>query len=274
MIGRTGSLRLAATLLAAVGGIGFAHAQQPAVLMQDGGAPRALPFSVGERLEYEVRFGPIRVGSGSMAVERVDTIRNREAWYTQFRIKGGTFLYKVDDLTESWIDTRSLTSLRLKQLYHEGGRKRDVVFDMFPERATYSEKGEPELKSVSLPLDEGSFLYFVRTIPLEVGKTYDFDRYFKPDRNPVRLKVLRKEQVRVPAGTFNAIVVQPIIKTTGIFSENGEAQVWLADDPSRMMLQMKSNLSFGSINLYLKSFRLGQPATARTSGGAPGSASR
>ena len=31
--------------------------------------------------------------------------------------------------------------------------------------------------------------------------------------------MLRKERVRVPAGTFNAIVLQPIIKTSGIFSE-------------------------------------------------------
>jgi hypothetical protein len=71
----------------------------------------------------------------------------------------------------------------------------------------------------------------------------------------VTIRVLRKERIRVPAGTFDAIVVQPVIKTKGIFSENGHAEVWLADDPSHIMLQMKSGLSFGSINLYLKSYR-------------------
>jgi hypothetical protein len=88
-----------------------------------------------------------------------------------------------------------------------------------------------------------------------VGETYSFDRYFRPDRNPVTIKVLRKERIEVPAGTFDAIVVQPVIKTKGIFSENGHAEVWLADDPTHIMLQMKSGLSFGSINLYLKSYR-------------------
>lgn len=234
-------------------------AQAPAPAIAE--APRNLPFGVGERLEYEVRFGPIRVGSGSLAVEAIDTLRNREVWYTTFRIRGGTFLYKVDDLAESWFDTRSFSSLRHKQDYNEGGRKRNVTFDMFPERSTYSVNGEEEeFPSVSAPLDETSFLYFVRTIPLEIGMTYDFNRYFRPDRNPVRLKVLRRERIRVPAGTFNAVVVQPIIKTPGIFSQNGNAQVWLSDDENRMMLQMKSNLSFGSINLYLKSFRLGRPS--------------
>ena len=49
--------------------------------------------------------------------------------------------------------------------------------------------------------------------------------------------------------------MQPVIKTRGIFSENGHAEVWLSDDANRIMLQMKSGLSFGSINLYLTSFR-------------------
>jgi hypothetical protein len=112
-------------------------------------------------------------------------------------------------------------------------------------------------------MDEGAFLYFIRTIPLEVGKTYDFHRYFIPDRNPVRIRVLRKERVTVPAGTFNAIVIQPVIKTRGIFSEKGQAEVWLSDDPTRILLQVKSKLSFGSLNLYLKSYT--PPTGQRTS---------
>jgi hypothetical protein len=68
--------------------------------------------------------------------------------------------------------------------------------------------------------------------------------------------VLRREQVTVPAGTFNAIVVQPQFKTPGIFSQNGHAEVWLADDSTHMMLQLKSGLTFGSLNLYLHRYSL------------------
>ena len=106
-----------------------------------------------------------------------------------------------------------------------------------------------------LPLDDGSFLYFIRTIPLEIGKEYVFDRYFRPDRNPVRIQVLRREKITVPAGTFDAVVVRPIINARGVFSQNGRAEVWLSDDDKRLMLQMKSHLKFGSLNLYLKSYR-------------------
>src|SRR5207245_2595149 len=109
--------------------------------------------------------------------------------------------------------------------------------------------------SVTHPLDDGSFIYFLRTVPLRVGLDTSFNDYFKADRNPVRIRVLRIDTLNVPAGRFTAFVVQPVINAKGIFSEGGEAQVWLSNDDRRIMLQMKSKLKFGSLNLYLKSYR-------------------
>lgn len=222
-----------------------------------------IPFGVGEKMVYDVKFGPVKVGTGSMEVMGIDTLRGTEVFHTTFRVKGGTFFYRVNDLLESWFDTKTMSSLRFRQDMEEGGRNREKTFDIYPERKVYVEKGRDEKESVNLPLDDANFLYFIRTVPLVVGETYEFNRYFRPDRNPVTIKVLRKERISVPAGRFNAIVVQPIIKAKGIFSENGHAEVWLADDSSRIMLQMKSRLSFGSLNLYLKSYRP-TPATTDT----------
>lgn len=216
-----------------------------------------VPFGPGERMEYDVKFGAIRVGNAHMEVVALDNLRGRPAWHTAFWVQGGNFLYRVNDVYESWMDAETLSSLRFVQELEEGGKDTERRFEIYPERAIFiqtSKTPTKEEKSVSNPLDDGSFLYFIRTIPLEVGQTYSFDRYFRPDRNPVRIRVLRKESVKVPAGTFNAIVIQPMIKTKGIFSENGHAEIWLSDDDRRIMLQLKSKLSFGSLNLYLKSF--------------------
>lgn len=222
-----------------------------------------VPFDVGERLEYEVKFGFVSVGTGSMEVVGYENVRDRPTWHTVFRVKGGTFFYKVDDRFESWIETTTLSSLRHKQDINEGHRDRERTFEIYPRRPSYIEDNKPEKPSVPNPLDDGSFLYFIRTVPLEVGKTYEFNRYFRPDRNPVKITVLRRERIKVPAGTFDAIVIQPSIKSKGIFSENGRAEVWLSEDENRIMLQMKSKLSFGSLNLYLKSYRPA-PTTATT----------
>ena len=238
-----------------------------------GRAPAPVPFQAGENLTYDVRFGAIKVGTGRMRVVGIENIRNRPAWHVLFTLSGGTFFYQVDDVYESWMDVLTLNSLRYVQNQDQGQRERKRTFEIFPESAVYNEvfKKNREMPSVANPLDDGSFLFYIRTVPLEVGRTYEFNRYFKPDRNPVVIRVLRKERVRVPAGTFDAIVLQPIIKTSGIFSEGGQAEIWLTDDDKRMMIQMRSRLSFGSLNLYLRSYRWAADSTASGDPGDTGS---
>jgi hypothetical protein len=211
-----------------------------------------VPWSVGERLVYDVRFGFIKAGSGEMVMRGVESVRGRPAWHGRFTVHGGYLALRVDDVLETWMDAVTLSSLRFEQDFKEIGRERQKTFEIFPDKKTYVQSGKPEKPSVAEPLDDGSFLYFIRTVPLEPGQTYEFHRYFIPDRNPVKIRVLRRESVNVPAGTFNCVVLQPVIKTKGIFSENGQAEIWLTDDERRIMVQMKSKLAFGSLNLFLR----------------------
>lgn len=220
----------------------------------------AVPFAVGEEAQYDVKFGAIKVGTASTRVEGIEKVRGISAWHTVFRLKGGTFFYHVDDVFESWIDRSTFSSLRFYQTQQEGSSERQKRYEIYPDRATYTEmdkKPPRDHAGVKDPLDDGSFLFFVRTLPLEVGHTYESSRYFRPERNPIRVRVLRKETVEVPAGKFDCVVLQPVIKTQGIFSENGNAEVWLSDDSRHVLVQLKSKLSFGSINLYLKSYKAG-----------------
>jgi len=221
----------------------------------------SVPFSVGEQLQYDVRFGKLHVGSGTMEVLPMDTVRGHTTWHTMFRISGGIPFYHVNDHYESWQDVISLSSLRYWQDIDEGNYEPKRHYEIFPSREEYVEGTKPPQPSVPHPLDDGSFVYFLRTIPLRVGMDTTFNDYFRKDRNPVRIRVLRREVVTVPAGRFNAIVVQPEINAKGIFSQGGNAQIWLSDDDNRIMLQMKSRLSFGSLNLYLKSYRPGPTTT-------------
>jgi Protein of unknown function (DUF3108) len=231
-------------------------------------AQSAHPFGPGERLTYDLKFSALKVGTGSMEVRDITDVRGRPAYHTVFRVKGGTLFYHVNDVFESWFATDDLSSLRYHKDQDEGRREKETRYEIYPERRMYDETTDkkPEQASVEAPVDETSFLYLVRTVPLEVGQTYQFNRYFKPDRNPITIQVLRRERVKVPAGTFDAVVVRPIIKSKGIFSEGGRAEVWLSDDDRRIVLQMKSSLSFGSLNMYLKSYQP-SPATELVAAG-------
>lgn len=248
---------VAGTLGAAVGRPAGAQALagQPLTVVAPVADAAARPFAPGERLQYDVRFGPIRAGTGSMEVRGVETVRGRPAYHTVFQVKGGIPGFRVHDVFESWFARDDLASLRFHKDQDEGPTERTARFEIFPERRTYDDLRDDkgELPSAARPLDDGSFLYYIRTVPLVVGQTYRFEQYFKPDRNPVTIRVLRRERVTVPAGTFDAVVVQPSIKTTGIFSEGGRAEVWISDDDRRIIVQLKSKLSFGSLNLYLTS---------------------
>ena len=62
------------------------------------------------------------------------------------------------------------------------------------------------------------------------GKTYTFNRYFKEDGNPVTVRVVRKDRRETEGVWYNTIVVEPEIKTDGLFGEGGEAEIHLTDD--------------------------------------------
>ncbi len=247
MIGRIAALAMALLALA------------PRAEPQSGSltVPGPAPYGVGERLEYEIRYGPFR-GGADMEITALDTVRGRQAWHAAFSVRGGIPFFRVNDRYETWIDTHTMASLRYKQDIHDGSYERHRIYEFLPDKRMVIEGNADTTPTVDRPVDDASILYFLRTIDLPVGLDTGFDNYFLPDRNPIRIRVVGHEKIRVPAGDFDAIVIQPQIKAKGIFSEGGQAQVWLSNDEKHIILQMKSkvpHLPIGSLNLYLKSYR-------------------
>jgi hypothetical protein len=221
------------------------------------------PFGPGERLIYKVKIGIFNAGEGEMTVEGLDTIRGHLTYHAIMKIRGGFLAAKVNDLYQTWMDVGSLMSWRFVQDIHEVNYESYRDYEMYPgiqmwERADNDESGP--LGSL-LPLDDISFLYYLRTIPMEVGKQYTFNRYFKEDGNPVVVNVVRRERRKEDAGTFETVVVKPTIKTKGLFSEGGKAELYFTDDERRILVYMKSDIPHfpGSLTLHLKSIEEGLP---------------
>jgi hypothetical protein len=236
---------------------------------QDGGTSvvAPVPFGPGERATYKVRLGIFgTVGAGSMEILGIQELRDRPAYHIRFDLEGGVLFAKVDDRMESWLDVGRLYSHRFFQDQKEVNYKRRRTLEFHPEEGRWENADKPgdggELAS-DAPLDDVSFLYFVRTLPLEVGRTYTFNRYYKASGNPVVLKVLRRETVKVPAGTFETVVVQPLIRTSGLFSEGGRAEVYISDDERRLLVRVKSHVPvIGSMDLQMQAYTPGVPVTA------------
>jgi hypothetical protein len=229
--------------------------------------PAPAPFGVGEQATYRVGFGIIRnVGSGSMKVVAVDTVRGHPSYHMQFRLQGGIPGARVNNRFDSWLDAAGLFSRRFEQDTHEVRYKRQRTREFFPEERRWTGRTNDRIESGELPtaapLDETAFLFFVRTLRLEPGDQYTLNNYWNEDGNPVRIRVLRRETVEVPAGRFNTVVLQPIIQTSGLFSDGGEAEVYLSDDAARVLVMLKAKVSFGTLRLELEDYRPGRPLSS------------
>ena len=197
-----------------------------------------------------------------MEITGIEQVHGHETLHARMQLSGGIPLARVDDKFESWMDLDGYFSRRFKQDQREVTFRRNRTYEFYPESRTYRRLDNNEVGRIPTdrPLDDVSFLYFVRTLPLRVGDTYTIPRYFKADGNPVVIRVLRKETVSVPAGEFETIVVQPIIKTDGLFGEGGQAEVYFTDDARRSLVRMTSRVPIiGSLSLHLRSYRAGEP---------------
>lgn len=259
-----GILRLIAPIVLALATHVGTPVRAPA---QEGGAaaPAVVPFGVGEGLEYTVRLGFFgKVGNGSFRVGGIDTVRGHPTYRLEMKLRGGKLLMRVDDNMTSWMDVSSLISRRFQQDQTEVNYKRKRTLEFFPEEKRYFQPDKNEHGDIATdqPLDDISFLYYVRTLPLEVGQEYTLNRYFDPKGNPVRIRVLRRDTIKVPAGTFHTIVVQPTIQTKGLFGQGGRAEVYFTDDDRRLVVQVTSHVPVvGSLNMYLLRYTPGQKYT-------------
>lgn len=234
-------------------------------------SPMKVPFGPGERLEYDVKLGFLgKKGEGFMSVDGLDVVRGHTTYRVTMAYQGGWLWAKVNDHFTSWFDVATLVTLRSIEDTNELGRERYKHFELYPERLMWEREDEDNSGPMPTPepLDQISFFYFARTLPLEVGDEYVLDRYYKESGNPVILKVLRKETITVPAGTFPTVVVRPIIKTSGLFGEGGEAELYFSDDSRRLLVLMKSQIPvIGALSLHLREIREGDPLLPVGKGG-------
>ncbi|HEX5634710.1 MAG TPA: DUF3108 domain-containing protein, partial [Gemmatimonadales bacterium] len=192
-----------------------------------------LPFAPGERFEYTVKLGIVKMGSAHMEVVRPDTAHGAETYLLRMAVRIGSIVYSSNDTLDSWFDPERMVSRRFeKRTRNSGEKSRNRRYEIFPEQGYY----HSVLRDTSYPtppdaLDDVSFLYVVRTMPLELGRTYEIPRYFRVDDNPLVVKVLKRETMELPGGEkVPCLVLQPVIGSSGIFAKKARARLWLTDD--------------------------------------------
>ncbi|HKW13239.1 MAG TPA: DUF3108 domain-containing protein [Candidatus Krumholzibacteria bacterium] len=218
--------------------------------------PAFVPFGAGEKLVFSVQYGLVTAGEATLEVRNLAAIGGRPAYRIVSDARTNDFfskIFSVRDRYESYMDTTALHSLRYEKHLREGKFKRDdaVDFDQTGHRAVYKDKTVPIPPRTQ---DVLSALYYIRTLPLVVGQAISLANHTDGKNYPLVVKVLGREHVKVDAGEFDCIIVEPILRGPGVFTQQGRLTVWLTDDRRRLPVLMKSKVVIGHVAAVLKSY--------------------
>lgn len=224
---------------------------------------RVLPnesFGPGEYLEYEVGYGFIKAGTATLEVRRevnYKGFKSLELVSTAKSYPALAKLYYVEDYNYSVLDYHGIFPWRYQKDVHEGRYKAFRWAD-FDQKGKKILTAKDTLPASDFVQDALTALYYTRTLPLKVGETVSMEVFSDGKKYNLEVNVVKKEKVTVPAGTFRTVVVEPLLKTPGIFQQTGKLKVWLTDDRLRLPVLMKSRVLIGSISAQLKVFKLGE----------------
>lgn len=237
---------------------------------EEGYSPRYVEndaFGPGERLVFSVEYGIIKAGTATLSVTGPEEYEGLMAWRISASARSNpafSAFFRVDDLNEALLDIVQMHTLRFYKRLQEGDFRysEEVLFDQEAGTARYPAEENPEEMLVSIPphaLDVLSCLYYARTLPLEVGAEYEIDCHTDNENYPLKVEVLGRERIRVPAGEFDCVMVQPRLRGQAIFDQRGEIFVWMTDDERHMPVLMRSAIVIGEIACLLESYTEGEP---------------
>jgi hypothetical protein len=239
-------------------------------------AADSLPFGSGERLTFAVRasrFGT--VGHAVMAVTGPVEVRGVETLLVSLDAHLGLFFMKSTDVNRSWIDPRRMASLRFEKHNRRPFSSFDDSVEIYPDRHYWSgEHGDSGVTTGAAPLDELSFIYYLRTVTLAPDSTYAFDRHYDRRRIPSTVRLVKRELLRTPAGEFNTDELEVRVKDGTNWKDEWVVRLWISDDPCRLPVRMESSMPIlGTGDMTLESAvtptcMAGESAAHQAAGGA------
>jgi len=231
-------------------------------ILQGNAALRELPqtaFKEGERLVFDVGYSFITAGEAVMSVPKMDTLFGRPAYQVLFTVnstKTFSWIYKVDDRYETILDAKGMFPWHFTQRVREGSFNRDFEawFDQSNNIAYANNKQYPVPPYVH---DAVSAFYFIRTLDYSksrVGEKLTLQNFFRDTTYVLSVKFLGRQRIEVDAGTFDCIIVEPLMKEGGLFKSEGRVLIWLTDDERKIPVKVSTKVVIGSIESELREY--------------------
>ena len=218
----------------------------------------ALDSLVGEKLDFKLKWGIITAARARLEVlERADgSIVVRASARTV------PFLDSIYPVRETVESRFSMPENRVQRYFKSGKEGRgpagvdEILFDWSRRTATLTRDGETR-EPIEVPegvQDPISSFYAYRTSDIVDYGPVVLDVTDGKRVADGEVKVVGRERVEVPAGTFDAVIVEPEIEGVGgIFKKSPKAsiQIWLTDDEWRTPLKLRSKVAVGHFTAVL-----------------------
>jgi len=216
-------------------------------------------FGVGERLVFDVGYGFFTAGEAVMTIPKTDTMFGRPCYQVLFTVNSTptfSWIYKVEDRYETLLDVTGLFPWKFVQTVREGKYKRDfsAVFDQVNNIAYAEDKHYPIPPYVH---DVVSAFYYIRTLDYSasrIGQKSMLENFYKDSTYSLAVKFLGRQRIEVDAGTYDCIILEPLIKEGGLFKSEGRVLVWLTDDERKIPIKVSTKVIIGSIDAELREY--------------------
>jgi hypothetical protein len=194
-----------------------------------------------------------------MQVQKIKRISGRNAFYITFEVNSVPsfdWIYKVRDRYETYLDVEGLFPWRFEQHIREGSFSRDFSA-FFDHRKGIAKTSKGQFEVPLYVNDILSAFYIARTFnysEMKVDDIIPMKNFYKDKVYDLNVKYLGKERITVDAGTFDCIVVEPLVQEGGLFKSEGSIVIWLTDDDLKIPVKVKTKVVVGSIDAELTKY--------------------
>lgn len=216
-------------------------------------------FGAGERLVFDVNYGFITAGEAVMWIPRYDTVAGRVCYRVEFQVNSlpsFSWIYRVEDRYYTFIDVQTIAPWRFEQHISEGNYRRDFVAE-FDQLRHVAKTSQGQYEIPPYVHDIMSAFYYARTMDYSQSKTgdiYTLFNFYKDTTHELGVKFLGRQELEVEAGTFNTVVVEPLVKEGGLFKSEGRIVIWLSDDELKIPVRVNTKVIIGSIDTELREY--------------------
>lgn len=223
-------------------------------------------FGFGEKLEYKVGMlsGALKGlgGSGGISIGKNPvkmTLSNgeiRDCYDITFWVDSEGIVdmtYSVHDKYRTIVDVAGIFPYEFHQRIREGNYKHDFTakFDQINNIAFVKDR---QYKVEEYVQDIVSALFYARTMDLSSlknGEIITLRNFYKDTTFELPIRIVRRETIKVSAGKFRTILVQPVISAGSPFKFKNMINVWLTDDVRKIPIKVSTSIMIGDVGAEL-----------------------